>query len=114
MLDAFQFAEEADALRDIRPESRQATILENMLRCVTECAEFITLYAEDVQVGASSRSLSLVITNMWFTGKRILKNIFGPVDGKIAQYRTNLIRLRDRFLTHAAITTEVTVMEAGT
>jgi hypothetical protein len=49
--EAFEFAEEADPLRNIRPESRQATILEEMLECVSQCAKFITLYAEDVQVG---------------------------------------------------------------
>jgi hypothetical protein len=65
IVDAFEFAEEADPLRDIRPESRQAKILEDMLRCVTECAEFITSYAEDVNVGTSSWSLLLAIINMW-------------------------------------------------
>jgi hypothetical protein len=58
ILDAFEFAEEADTLRDIRPESRQAKILEDMLRCVSECAEFISSYAEDIKVGMSSWSLS--------------------------------------------------------
>jgi hypothetical protein len=52
--DAFQFAEEADNLRNIKPESRQATILEEMLECVTECAKFIRSYAEDVQLGTFS------------------------------------------------------------
>jgi hypothetical protein len=62
--DVFEFAEEADALRNIMPESRQATILEEMLECVSKCAEFIRSYAEDVQVGTSSSSISLVIINM--------------------------------------------------
>jgi hypothetical protein len=39
-----------------------------------------------------------------------LKNIRGQVDGKIAHYRTILIRLRDDFLARAAVTTEVTVL----
>jgi hypothetical protein len=64
ILDAFEFAEEADALRDIKPESRQAKILEDMLKCVSECAQFISSYAEDVNVGMLSWSLSLVIINM--------------------------------------------------
>jgi hypothetical protein len=64
IVDAFEFAEEADPLRDIRPESRQAKILEEMLRCVTECAEFITSYAADVKVGTSSWSRLLVIINV--------------------------------------------------
>jgi hypothetical protein len=41
---------------------------------------------------------------------RAWKNIFGQVDGEIEQYRTKLIRLRDDFLAHAAVTTEVTVL----
>jgi hypothetical protein len=52
--DAFEFAEEADTLRNINPESKQATILEEMLECVSECARFIRSYAEDVQVGTLS------------------------------------------------------------
>jgi hypothetical protein len=51
--DAFEFAEEADTLRDINPLSRQAAILEEMLECVCECAKFISSYAEDVKVGTS-------------------------------------------------------------
>jgi hypothetical protein len=52
--DAFEFAEEADTLRSIKPESKQAAILEEMLECVAECAKFIRSYAGDVQVGTSS------------------------------------------------------------
>jgi hypothetical protein len=49
--EAFEFAEEADTLRTIQPESSQVTVLEEMLECVSECAKFITLYAKDVQIG---------------------------------------------------------------
>jgi hypothetical protein len=56
--DAFEFAEEADILQSIKPESKQATILEKMLECVAECATFIRSYAEDVKVGTSSWPLS--------------------------------------------------------
>ena len=52
--DAFEFVEEANTLRNIMPESRQATILEEMLESVSKCAEFIQSYAEDVRVGTSS------------------------------------------------------------
>jgi uncharacterized protein Yka (UPF0111/DUF47 family) len=52
--DAFEFAEDADALRNIRPESRQARILEEMLQCVSEIGKFIELYAKHVGVGKSS------------------------------------------------------------
>ena len=62
--DVFEFTEEADALRNIMPESRLATIPEEMLECVSKCAEFIRSYAEDVQVGTSVSSISLAIINM--------------------------------------------------
>jgi hypothetical protein len=52
--DAFEFAKEADALRNIKPESMQAKILGDMLQCVSKCGEFIESYAKDVQVGTSS------------------------------------------------------------
>jgi hypothetical protein len=108
--DAFEFADGADALKNIMPESRQATILEEMLECVSTSAEFIRSYAEDVQVGTSSSLLSSIAINMWFSGKRTLKYIVGQVDGKIEQYRTDLVRLRNNFLAHAIVTTEVAVL----
>jgi hypothetical protein len=52
--EAFDFARDADALRSINPESRQARILEEMLQCVSEIGKFIELYAKHVQVGKSS------------------------------------------------------------
>jgi hypothetical protein len=111
--DAFEFIEEADTLRSIMPESRQAAILEEMLESVSKCAEFIQSYAEDVHVGTSSSSLSLIAINMWFSGKRTLKSIVGQVDGKIEQYRADLVGLRKSFLARATVTTEVAVLEAG-
>jgi hypothetical protein len=49
---------------------------------------------------------------MWFAGKpsRILR---GQVDENVEQYRVNLIRLRDKFFSHAIVTTGVMVIEAG-
>jgi uncharacterized protein YchJ len=55
--DAFEFVEEADILRSIKPDSRQAKLLEEMLECVSESAKFIKSYAEDVQVGTLSSAL---------------------------------------------------------
>jgi hypothetical protein len=52
--DAFEFAEDADALRNIKPESKQARILEEMLQCVSEIGKFIELYAKHIGVGESS------------------------------------------------------------
>jgi hypothetical protein len=51
--------------------------------------------------------------NIWFAGKRALKNILGQADGQIEEYRSNLVRLQERFLARAAVTTEITVLEAG-
>ena len=52
--DTFEFARDANALRNINPESRQTRILEEMLQCVSEIGKFIELYARHVQVGESS------------------------------------------------------------
>jgi hypothetical protein len=52
--DAFEFAEDADALRSIKPKSRQARILEEMLQCVSEIGKFIKLYVKHVGVSKSS------------------------------------------------------------
>jgi hypothetical protein len=51
--DAFEFSKDADVLRSIKPESRQARILEEMLQCVFEIGKFIELYAKHMQVGRS-------------------------------------------------------------
>jgi hypothetical protein len=59
--DAFEFAEVADTLRSIKPESEQAKVFEEMLECVSESAKLIKSYAEDVQVGTLSSGPSLVI-----------------------------------------------------
>ena len=52
--EAFEFTKEADTLRNIKPESMQAKILEDMLLRVYEFAKFIESYANDVQVGTLS------------------------------------------------------------
>jgi hypothetical protein len=52
--DAFEFAKEADALRNIKPESMQAKIPGDMLERVSEFSKFIQSYAKDVRVGTAS------------------------------------------------------------
>jgi hypothetical protein len=52
--DSFEFTKEADVLRNIRVGSAQAQILDEMLQCVSNSAEFIESYAKDVQVGMLS------------------------------------------------------------
>jgi hypothetical protein len=59
--DAFEFAKEADVLKNMEPASTHAKILDEMLECVSECARFIISYAENVQVGTSSWPLLLAI-----------------------------------------------------
>jgi hypothetical protein len=61
ILDVFEFTNEADVLKNIQPASTQAKILDEMLQCVSECANFIKSYAftgplatKHVQVGTSS------------------------------------------------------------
>jgi hypothetical protein len=46
---------------------------------------------------------------MWFAGKRIFKN--GQGDSQIEDYRTTLFRLRDLFLNHSTVTTEITAFQ---
>jgi hypothetical protein len=57
--DVFEFTKEADALRNIKPESMQAKILEDMLLRVYELGKFIESYAKDIQAGKSYRDLDL-------------------------------------------------------
>jgi hypothetical protein len=61
ILDTFGFANEADVLKNIQPASVQANMLNEMLHCVSECANFVKSYAftgplatKHVQVGTSS------------------------------------------------------------
>jgi hypothetical protein len=48
-----------------------------------------------------------------FSEKRTLKSTFGKVDEKIDNYRTNLLRLRDNFLSHGAVIAQAVVLDAG-
>jgi hypothetical protein len=59
--DTFEFAKEADVLKNMEPASTQARVLDEMLECVSECAKFVISYAENVQVGTSSWPLLLAI-----------------------------------------------------
>jgi hypothetical protein len=62
--DGFEFAKEAEVLRSIQPGSKQAKILDEMLQCVSGCAEFIESYAKDAAVGTLSWPLSLRLMKM--------------------------------------------------
>jgi hypothetical protein len=45
------------------------------------------------------------------TGQRIMKSFIGQGDAQIKDYRTSLFRLRDLFLNHATVTTEMTALQ---
>ena len=57
--DAFDFTQEADALKDIAPHSKQGHILTLMLQHVCYCGDFIKSYAGDVQFCMSTSSVSM-------------------------------------------------------
>ena len=41
----------------------------------------------------------------------MMKSFIGQGDAKIENYRTSLFRLRDLFLNHATVTTEITALQ---
>ncbi|CAA7265501.1 unnamed protein product [Cyclocybe aegerita] len=88
--DVFDLTKVADRLRNIEPKSKQSQILMAMLQHVCNCGDFIQSYARDA--------------NFW---RRVLKNISGEGDTEIEDYRSTLFRLRDLFLDHATITTDI-------
>ena len=48
---------------------------------------------------------------MSLAGQRMMKSFIGQGDAKIEDYRTSLFRLRDLFLDHATVTTEITALQ---
>ncbi|KAH8991132.1 hypothetical protein EDB86DRAFT_3244768, partial [Lactarius hatsudake] len=84
MHDAFDFAQHEDTLKSIKPDSRQAEILNTMLRDVCSCSDFIRSYAKDEQ--------------FW---KRTLKNMGGGVAKDIKDLSTALVEHRRVFLEQA-------------
>ncbi|KAH9001614.1 hypothetical protein EDB92DRAFT_83340 [Lactarius akahatsu] len=63
MHDAFDFAQHEDTLKSIKPDSRQAEILNTMLRDVCSCSDFIRSYAKDEQFCTLSSSPLLADVN---------------------------------------------------
>jgi len=109
--DVFSLAEVADCLRTIKPGSKQVEIFTAMLKHVCNCGDFIQSYAKDTQFCRSSLPVSLLVLNTWFLGRRIFKNIGGKCDAKIEDYCTTLFHLRDVFLNHATVNTEITTLQ---
>jgi hypothetical protein len=48
---------------------------------------------------------------MSFAGQRTMKSFIGQGDAQIEDYRTSIFRLRDLFLNHATVTTEITALQ---
>ena len=49
--------------------------------------------------------------NLWFSGKRVLKNTGSRVDKKIEDFRTTFLGLHKAFMDEATITTEITALQ---
>ncbi|KAF8879999.1 quinon protein alcohol dehydrogenase-like superfamily [Gymnopilus junonius] len=92
--EAFDFVQDSYPLGNLKPKSKQTEILTLMLRSVCDSSRFIQSYAKDTEFA-----------------KRFLKHIDGRADEQINQYCRALERLRFGFLDHAAITTEVAVLQ---
>jgi len=107
----FDFTQEADALKDVAPHSKQGHILTLMLQHVCHRGDLIKSYAQDVQFCMSTSSVSMAIVKLLFVGKRLLKNLNGRIDKEIQDLCTTLVELRKAFLDHAAVTTELAVLQ---
>ena len=66
---AFDFTQEADALKDVAPHSKQGHILTLMLQHVCHRGDLIKSYAQDVQFCMSTSSVSMAIVKLLFVGK---------------------------------------------
>jgi hypothetical protein len=95
-------------IKSIKPESKQARILTEMLKDVGTCCDFIQSYAQDQFCTSSSPALSAFV-NMLFSGKRALKYIGDGPEDKIKELSDILVKRRIAFLDQAIITVEITV-----
>jgi hypothetical protein len=109
---AFDFADDADTLliKSVKPESKQAHILSQMLKDVGTCCDFIRSYAQD-QFCTSFPSSSSALVNMLFSGKRTIKNMGDGPDGKVKELSDVLVKGRMAFLDRATISTQITVFQ---
>ena len=98
-------------MRNIIPQSKQGHTLMLMLRHVCCCSDFIQSYAQDKFCTPLSSSVSYTVVNMWFSGKRLLKNISDQVDKRIEDLCAIFVELRKAFVDHAIVTTEITVLQ---
>jgi hypothetical protein len=110
MHDAFDFANQEDILKSIKPESKQARILTLMLQHVCNYSDFIQSYAKDPFCTSSSTTSSTNV-NTQFVGKRTLVNLGSQVGKQIGDLCTTLADLRKAFIDQAAVTTEITAFQ---
>ncbi|KAI0259274.1 hypothetical protein BC834DRAFT_640495 [Gloeopeniophorella convolvens] len=92
--DAFDLAELATGLERLQPRSVQATIMKRMLYHVCECGDLIQNYAKNA--------------DFW---KRFMQTVGRGASEQVKSYSDTLTKLRDDFLRHGAITTEMTVLK---
>ena len=111
MHDAFDFTRHEDTLKSITPNSKQAEILDLMLRDVCSCSDFIQSYTKDSLFCTLSSHTSLVNLNVVSSVIRMLKNIGGGVEGKFQGLSAALDEHRRAFFNHAVITTEITAFK---
>ena len=97
-------------IKSIKPESKQARILTQMLEDVGACCDFIQSYAQDQFCTSVSPALSAFV-NMLFSGKRTLKYMGDGPEGKIKELSDVLVKRRIAFLDQAVITVEVTAFQ---
>ncbi|KAH9030075.1 hypothetical protein EDB84DRAFT_1676992, partial [Lactarius hengduanensis] len=88
MRDAFDFANDEDTLKTIKPQSNEAKILTQMLRDVSSCSDFIQSYIKDSQFS-----------------KRMAKSIGGGVEEKIQELSVAFVENRKAFLDRAVVST---------
>jgi hypothetical protein len=109
--DAFDFANDKDTLKSIKPDSKQAEILTLMLQDVCSCCDFIRSYTRDPQFCTLSLSALLAFVTIQFSGKRTLKNIDGEPDEKVKELSEVLVKRRRAFLDQATISIEITAFQ---
>jgi hypothetical protein len=110
---AFDFADHEDTIliKSIKPQSKQAKILTQMLEDVGTCCDFIQSYAKDSQFCTSSSSASSAFVNILFSGKRTLKNTGNGPEDKIKELSDLLVKGRTAFLERATVSTQITAFQ---
>jgi hypothetical protein len=111
--DAFDFADDEDTslIKSIKPESKQARLLTQMLKDVGTCCDFIQSYAKDQKFCTSFSSVSSALVNILFSGKRTLKHIGDGPDDKINELSDVLVKGRTAFLDRANVSTQITAFQ---